>query len=285
MPRSQFDQELNKMHVDLDRMCHLVVLAIENCVTAFKEQDYELAQDIIHGDKQINDVERSIEAKCLSLILKQQPVASDLRDVSTALKISKSQVYKVLKKNRNIIKPMIKIDGKTFISNEGIKYIEEVFNKTITTLSVTTDEIGISLEEVAVTSSSTKSYENKSLEDVNLENFIRDSTKKVTTISSNNQEKKEVKNTKKKNIKNDDKTNIYVAPIDFKGKTIFETEEKEEKKLTKEQQLKLEEEKLLEKHCREVDTKLINLKERLIEKQELNKKSFFKKVINNIFKK
>ena len=87
MPRSQFDQELNKMHVDLDRMCHLVVLAIENCVTAFKEQDYELAQDIIHGDKQINDVERSIEAKCLSLILKQQPVASDLRDVSTALKV------------------------------------------------------------------------------------------------------------------------------------------------------------------------------------------------------
>ena len=87
MPRSQFNQELNKMHVDLDRMCHLVVLAIENCVTAFKEQDYELARDIIHGDKQINDVERSIEAKCLSLILKQQPVASDLRDVSTALKV------------------------------------------------------------------------------------------------------------------------------------------------------------------------------------------------------
>ena len=87
MPRSQFDQELNKMHVDLDRMCHLVVLAIENCVTAFREQDYELARDIIHGDKQINDVERSIEAKCLSLILKQQPVASDLRDVSTALKV------------------------------------------------------------------------------------------------------------------------------------------------------------------------------------------------------
>ena len=89
-----------------------------------------------------------------------------VEDVSTALKISKSQVYKVLKKNRNIIKPMIKIDGKTFISNEEIKYIEEVFNKTITTLSVTTDEMGISLEEVAVTSSSTKSYENKSLEDV-----------------------------------------------------------------------------------------------------------------------
>ena len=87
MPRSQFDQELNKMHVDLDRMCHLVVLAIENCVTSFKEQDYELARDIIHGDKQINDVERSIEAKCLSLILKQQPFSSYLRYVYNSLKL------------------------------------------------------------------------------------------------------------------------------------------------------------------------------------------------------
>ena len=67
MPRSQFDQELNKMHVDLDRMCHLVVLAIENCVTAFKEQDYELAQDIIHGDKQINDAKKYIKVLKMNL--------------------------------------------------------------------------------------------------------------------------------------------------------------------------------------------------------------------------
>ena len=37
--------------------------------------------------KVINDMERTIEARCLSLILKQQPVASDLRNVSTALKV------------------------------------------------------------------------------------------------------------------------------------------------------------------------------------------------------
>lgn len=87
MLRSQFDAELNNMHVDLDRMCHLVIQAIENCVTAFKNQDFELAKEIIENDKAINNVERAIESKCLSLILKQQPVASDLRDVSTALKV------------------------------------------------------------------------------------------------------------------------------------------------------------------------------------------------------
>lgn len=216
-----------------------------------------------------------------------------VEDVSTALKISKSQVYKVLKRNKNIIKPMIKVDGKTFISNEGIKYIEEVFNKIITTISIDNNELNISLEEIAVTSNTTQSYKDKSLEDIKLENFIQDSKKKIS-ISHDKEECNFKENTPckdtSKNIKNNDITSseksIYVAPINFKGKTIFENEKtNNEENLTEEQRLKLEEEKLLEKHCREVDTKLINLKERLIEKQELNKKGFFQKVIGNIFKK
>lgn len=87
MLRSNFEKDLNKLHVDLDKMCHLVTLAIENCISAFKSSDRELCRDILAGDKVINDMERTIEARCLSLILKQQPIASDLRDVSTALKV------------------------------------------------------------------------------------------------------------------------------------------------------------------------------------------------------
>lgn len=87
MLRTNFENDLNKLHVDLDKMCHLVILAIENCIVAFKSGDRELCRDILAGDKVINDMERTIEACCLSLILKQQPVASDLRNVSTALKV------------------------------------------------------------------------------------------------------------------------------------------------------------------------------------------------------
>lgn len=87
MLRSNFEKDLNKLHVDLDKMCHLVILAIENCISAFKSSDRELCRDILAGDKVINDMERTIEARCLSLILKQQPIASDLRNVSTALKV------------------------------------------------------------------------------------------------------------------------------------------------------------------------------------------------------
>ena len=87
MLRSNFEKDLNKLHVDLDKMCHLVILSIENCITAFKSGDRDLCRDILAGDKVINDTERTIEARCLSLILKQQPIASDLRNVSTALKV------------------------------------------------------------------------------------------------------------------------------------------------------------------------------------------------------
>lgn len=87
MLRSNFEKDLNKLHVDLDKMCHLVILSIENCITAFKSGDRDLCRDILAGDKVINDMERTIEARCLSLILKQQPIASDLRNVSTALKV------------------------------------------------------------------------------------------------------------------------------------------------------------------------------------------------------
>ena len=87
MLRSNFEKDLNKLHVDFDKMCHLVILSIENCITAFKSGDRDLCRDILAGDKVINDMERTIEARCLSLILKQQPIASDLRNVSTALKV------------------------------------------------------------------------------------------------------------------------------------------------------------------------------------------------------
>ncbi|WP_285959816.1 phosphate signaling complex protein PhoU [Thomasclavelia spiroformis] len=87
MLRSNFEKDLNKLHVDLDKMCHLVILSIENCIAAFKSGDRDLCRDILAGDKVINDMERTIEARCLSLILKQQPIASDLRNVSTALKV------------------------------------------------------------------------------------------------------------------------------------------------------------------------------------------------------
>ncbi|GLB30222.1 phosphate transport system regulatory protein PhoU [Lacrimispora amygdalina] len=85
--RVNYEHELNLLNDDIKEMGRLVENSIEQCFIAFEDQDFEKAEDIIKGDRTINDLERSIEARCLSLILRQQPVAGDLRVVSSALKV------------------------------------------------------------------------------------------------------------------------------------------------------------------------------------------------------
>ncbi len=87
MMRKLFDEELEKLNVDLTKMGHLVELAIENMIDAFKHQDKTLAKEIITNDRLINDMERTVESRAFNLILRQQPIATDLRNVTTALKI------------------------------------------------------------------------------------------------------------------------------------------------------------------------------------------------------
>lgn len=85
--RVNYEHELNLLNDDIKEMGRMVETSIEQCFIAFEDQDFEKAEDIIKGDRTINDLERSIEARCLSIILRQQPVAGDLRVVSSALKV------------------------------------------------------------------------------------------------------------------------------------------------------------------------------------------------------
>ncbi len=85
--RNTFDQELENLHLSMIRMGGLVEEAIDRSIEALEKRDRDLARQIIQSDKEIDDLERSIETMCLRLLLRQQPVAKDLRDISTALKM------------------------------------------------------------------------------------------------------------------------------------------------------------------------------------------------------
>lgn len=87
MTRQSFDKEMEHLHTELIKMSALVENAIEMSIKALKNQDYFLAERIIDHDRDIDEMEKLIERKCLELILRQQPVARDLRMVSTALKM------------------------------------------------------------------------------------------------------------------------------------------------------------------------------------------------------
>lgn len=86
-PRLSFKHELKILNDNLIEMGQMIETAIEKTLVAFESQDEILAKEIIQGDRNVNDIEKTIESRCLSLILKQQPVAKDLRIVTTALKV------------------------------------------------------------------------------------------------------------------------------------------------------------------------------------------------------
>ncbi|EDS72267.1 phosphate signaling complex protein PhoU [Anaerofustis stercorihominis] len=85
--RRRFDEELGLLHHELVEMGSMIEKAIKTSFKAIESDDEEAAKDIIESDKAINEMERKIEARCLKLILRQQPVATDLRLISTAMKM------------------------------------------------------------------------------------------------------------------------------------------------------------------------------------------------------
>lgn len=85
--RSRFDKELELLNADLVEMGNLVESQIEAAITALIEQNADLARRVIQGDVEVNEKEKEIEVRCMRLLLQQQPVASDLRLISSALKI------------------------------------------------------------------------------------------------------------------------------------------------------------------------------------------------------
>ena len=85
--RSHFDEQLTQLNNNLIEMGALVERAIARATKALIAQDADTAKAIIDGDLIIDEKEKEIEALCLKLILNQQPVARDLRQISTALKM------------------------------------------------------------------------------------------------------------------------------------------------------------------------------------------------------
>ncbi len=85
--RNHFDDQLMALNNELITMGALCENAIAGSVKAMLEGDVGLAASIVRMDREINHKEREIESLCLKLLLQQQPVASDLRLISSALKM------------------------------------------------------------------------------------------------------------------------------------------------------------------------------------------------------
>ena len=85
--RTQYEADLAALKGSLARMSRLSADAVEDALEALCTADAEEAKGIIKGDTEVNRMERDIEHRCMTLLLRQQPVASDLRFISAAMKV------------------------------------------------------------------------------------------------------------------------------------------------------------------------------------------------------
>jgi phosphate transport system protein len=86
-PRATYDREFSEIQEDIIRLGALVEQAIARSMECLEQRDAGLAQQIINEDTKINDLRFQLEEECLRLIARQQPAASDLRAVLSALSI------------------------------------------------------------------------------------------------------------------------------------------------------------------------------------------------------
>lgn len=156
MSRYSFDTELHELHNELLRMGSLVEKQIYECVNAIIKQNTDIAEEVVKNDDEVDEMQKIIEDKCVILIARQQPLAKDLRNIFTTIKIATDlermadhavDIAKMTKrlKNQKYIKQLVDIPRMSDIVKVMIKdsldaYVEGNVEKAYSTCKMD-DEI------------------------------------------------------------------------------------------------------------------------------------------------
>lgn len=87
MGRKVYQEQLRKLNSELIQMGDLCEKAMSLVMKALREKDEEIARGVHKIEREIDEKERDIEAQCMTLLLRQQPVAGDLREISATLRM------------------------------------------------------------------------------------------------------------------------------------------------------------------------------------------------------
>lgn len=135
-----FDEELKELHKEILKMAVLVQEAIYKSIDALKNRDKAEAQEIIDTDDKIDELELMIDERCIDLIARHQPMAGDLRFITTGMKINaeleriadlavdiSQRVLELVKKP--LLKPLIDIPKLSIIAQNMVRDSIDAFVK------------------------------------------------------------------------------------------------------------------------------------------------------------
>ena len=133
--RNRFDEqlfELNRELIEMGAMCEEV---IASAAKALSTGNMELAAKVRANGAAIDQMERDIEGRCMKLLLHQQPVARDLRQISAALKMI-TDMERIGDQAEDIAEIITFLNGRTM---NGIEHIEDMARETIKMVTESVD--------------------------------------------------------------------------------------------------------------------------------------------------
>src|SRR3989338_6169683 len=135
-----FDQELKDLNQDILKMGAFAEEAIYKSIEALKNKDEWLAKNVIDNDNNIDRLELAIDEKCIDLIARYQPMAKDLRFITTGMKINAEleriadiavdiaqRTLEIV--DKPLLKPLIDIPKLAFVAQNMVKMSIDAFVK------------------------------------------------------------------------------------------------------------------------------------------------------------
>lgn len=129
--RSRFDEQLATLNNELTQMGAMCEEAIAIASKALTEGDIKLTDKVLWLDGEINRMERAIETLCLKLLLQQQPVARDLRQISAALKMI-TDMERIGTQAADIAEIITFLGGRTGEECEPVRFMAEAAIEMVT---------------------------------------------------------------------------------------------------------------------------------------------------------
>jgi len=133
--RNRFDEQLFELNREIIEMGAMCEESIASAVKALTTGDTELAEKVRTESTCIDEMERTIESRCMKLLLHQQPVARDLRLISAALKMI-TDMERIGDQAEDIAEIVTFLKGHTM---EGMELIEEMARETIKMVTSSVD--------------------------------------------------------------------------------------------------------------------------------------------------
>ena len=145
--RNKFDEQLDNLNNELIKMGKFCEQAISGAIKITMEDDHEeLKREVLETDSEIDKKERDIESICMKLLLRQQPVARDLRVISSALKMisdmerigdQANEVIKMVTKSiKSFVKKDIEMARNVIVYDDVVdNYFEEIKKELIRIIS------------------------------------------------------------------------------------------------------------------------------------------------------